>query len=1278
MQVRATDDSLNIGQSSSRSLATSCPCSVWGAAVPAVVDAGSDGAVNLGMRFSPSTSGFALGVRFYKSAANTGTHTGALWTSTGQLLASGTFSNETASGWQEMRFAAPVDLTAGTEYVVSYNAPTGHYANDSWTFSTKDVVASPLTAPRSTSTKGNGVFSYGAQTFPTQSFKDTNYGVDVLFDNRDTYPPVATSPSPASGASSVPATSNPSAVLSKQIVQGSLSFTVSRPDGSNVLGSVSYNSGTRTATFTPTAALARGVQYTAAISATDLAGNTMPTPYTWSFTTMAPDQTPFTCPCSLWNDSTVPANVTVNEAATLELGTRFTADTKGVVSGVRFYKGPQNTGLHSGSLWDAAGNLLASATFANESTSGWQSVYFSQPVSLTPGTSYLVSYKTTVGYYSADWGMFATAGVETTPLHAPVHGGAYAYGGGFPGSSSDANYWVDPIFTVPASMPPVVASVSPSDHATNVASSPKVRVTFDAAIRPGSAAVVVTGPAGPVVGDLAYDSTTRVSTWTPAAPLADGTPFTVTVSGATNLGGTAMPAPVTSSFTTAGVSACPCTLFPSDAQPAVADANDGSAVTLGVKFTPAVDGYISAVKFYKSAANTGTHTATLWSSTGTSLGTATFTGESATGWQTATFSQPVAVSAETTYVASYYAPNGHYSLDQHAYDTAVTLGPLTAPGGANGVNRYGTGFPTDTYLSSGYRVTPVFQAGVTPDTTPPTVSTRQPSAGAVRVDPSGPFTATFSEPVRSGATFSVKDAQGAVVAGATSYNSASKTLTFTPTTPLAASSTYTAAVSATDTAGNAMASPDTWSFTVNGPQTCPCSLFGAGETPTSPDVSDSSGAVQLGVALTPTSDGEISAVKFWKGSGNTGTHTGSLWSASGQQLATGVFANETASGWQTLVFAAPVAVTAGTTYVASYGNSTGDWSATFGQFDTAGFTWPPLSVGPQAGRFVYGAGNAFPSNPSGANYWVDVVFGASTQGPPTPGDTTPPVVSNVAVTPSGTSATVTWTTDESSTSSVAYGTTSALGADGQWSLRDVAFGHPHRSDERRDLLVPGHVRRRRRQRHHLSGRLQLAGDVRRRGHGCAGGVERRRGDVRLDRDGDLVDGRVGDHLGRTTAPASALGSDRHRSVRHVALGHPHRADERAGLQLPRDLGRRGGQLHDVPGRPAVHRRPSPPPTPSRRRSPGSRCRDAGRAATITWSTDESSSTSVGYGTTASLGQTATGAAGTSHSVTITGLADLTTYYYRVTSADASRTAARRRHLRPAPRPSRRRTPRPRP
>jgi hypothetical protein len=140
------------------------------------VDAADTSAVNLGVQFQAASSGFITGVRFYKEADNTGTHIGSLWSSTGTLLASGTFSNETASGWQELDFSSPVAVTAGTTYVASYFTNTGHYALTSGGLSSA-VTNGPLTA-----LAGGGVYAYGSSnTFPTSTYNNNNYWVDVVY-----------------------------------------------------------------------------------------------------------------------------------------------------------------------------------------------------------------------------------------------------------------------------------------------------------------------------------------------------------------------------------------------------------------------------------------------------------------------------------------------------------------------------------------------------------------------------------------------------------------------------------------------------------------------------------------------------------------------------------------------------------------------------------------------------------------------------------------------------------------------------------------------------------------------------------------------------------------------------------------------------------------------------------------------------------------------------------------------------------------------------------------
>ena len=93
----------------------------------------------------------------------------------------------------------------------------------------------------------------------------------------------------------------------------------------------------------------------------------------------------------------------------------------------------------------------------------------------------------------------------------------------------------------------------------------------------------------------------------------------------------------------------------------------------------------------------------------------TFTGETATGWQQANFATPVAVSANTTYIASYYAPNGRYTADEGFFaNSGVANSPLTAlqdgAEGGNGVYRYGAGggFPASSYQATNYWVDLVF------------------------------------------------------------------------------------------------------------------------------------------------------------------------------------------------------------------------------------------------------------------------------------------------------------------------------------------------------------------------------------------------------------------------------------------------------------------------------------------------------------------------------------------------------------------------------------------
>ena len=108
------------------------------------------------------TAGTITGLKFYKGVGNTGVHIGNLWTLGGQLLASATFVNETASGWQQVNLSSPVPVSPGTVYVASYYAPNGNYSLDSGYFANSGVDAGPVNLLQDGVSGGNGVYAYGS------------------------------------------------------------------------------------------------------------------------------------------------------------------------------------------------------------------------------------------------------------------------------------------------------------------------------------------------------------------------------------------------------------------------------------------------------------------------------------------------------------------------------------------------------------------------------------------------------------------------------------------------------------------------------------------------------------------------------------------------------------------------------------------------------------------------------------------------------------------------------------------------------------------------------------------------------------------------------------------------------------------------------------------------------------------------------------------------------------------------------------------------------------
>jgi hypothetical protein len=131
---------------------------------------------------------------------------------------------------------------------------------------------------------------------------------------------------------------------------------------------------------------------------------------------------------------------------------KFRSDVGGKIVGLRYYKASSNTGTHVGSLWSRSGTLLARATFTSETTSGWQTVTFSSPVTIQAGVTYIASYHTNSGYYAQDKNGFVNS-IDRGPLHGLRKGvdgpnGVFAYSStaAFPSSGWNGNapnYFVD-------------------------------------------------------------------------------------------------------------------------------------------------------------------------------------------------------------------------------------------------------------------------------------------------------------------------------------------------------------------------------------------------------------------------------------------------------------------------------------------------------------------------------------------------------------------------------------------------------------------------------------------------------------------------------------------------------------------------------------------------------------------------------------------------------------------------------------------------------------------
>ena len=391
---------------------------------------------------------------------------------------------------------------------------------------------------------------------------------------------------------------------------------------------------------------------------------------------------------TLLGNATPPAQ-DLTYAGGVEVGLKFYSDVAGNITAIRFYKTPNNGGTHVGELWSISGQLLASATFMNETPSGWQTVYLGSPVAIQPYTGYVVSYHSTGHISYVDF----TNSIDSPPLHAPVSSlganGVYRLGdvGTFPGQGGGQNYLVDVILNtgggggtptltgldVTPKNPTIqtnatrqfTAMASYSDSSTK-------DVTTQATWASGTPSVATIIPSGASAGLATgvYNGSTQGTTDISASfgGLIAHTTLTVT----------ANPPPPSGNITLFG-----------NVLPSYQDLVYAGGVEVGLKFYSDIAGSVTAIRFFKSPNNWGTHVGELWTITGQLLASVTFTNETGSGWQQMTLPNPIPIDAGTAYIVAYHS-QGPVSYSD--FLTSVDNPPLHAPVaalGGNGVYKLG-------------------------------------------------------------------------------------------------------------------------------------------------------------------------------------------------------------------------------------------------------------------------------------------------------------------------------------------------------------------------------------------------------------------------------------------------------------------------------------------------------------------------------------------------------------------------------------------------------------
>lgn len=448
------------------------------------------------------------------------------------------------------------------------------------------------------------------------------------------------------------------------------------------------------------------------------------------------------------------------------------------------------------------------------------------------------------------------------------------------------------------------------------------------------------------------------------------------------------------------------TLFTSQA-PTYPDASDGGTLyELGMKFQATLPGQLTAIRYWKASTDGGTHTGKIWSTNGTLLTSVTFTGGTSSGWQQQTLDAPLPIQSNTTYIVTVNT-NGYFPITHSGLASQIVNGNLrSVADGNNGVFGSPGVLPINSYSNSNYFRDVVFAADSAASTlTKVSGDNQNGTAGTALSEPLVVRLTDSNDNPQANTTVSFAITQG---------DGSLSTLSSTTNTNGQASTVLTLGTSVGQNRVSAtVVGVGTVNFTASSnPTVGEGSTLFTSQSPSSGNVSDGGTPYELGMKFRSITGGQITAIRHFRATSENGTHTGRIWSTSGNLLTSVTFTGETASGWQQEALPTPLTIQANTTYVVSV-NINSHFPSTVNGLSGQVVNGDLRSIA-DGNNGVFGSPAALPtSSYNNSNYFRDILFVAD--------DSAPPEVGELKLTPASTTTAVNTTVTFNATIEDQYG-----------------------------------------------------------------------------------------------------------------------------------------------------------------------------------------------------------------------------------------------------------------